>query len=123
IGYASRSLGTGVDGRKLHYTARASEENVAIEGSGGPRRTLTEWEEDEYGNVVAERQWGEVVGPDKRFGQDEAIFLRTYALDKNRWVLDRLATEELQDGAGRRVRFRRIYYDGEPFVGLPLGQV
>ncbi len=32
-------------------------------------------------------------------------------------------SEELTDAAGKRARFKRHFYDGEPFTGLPLGQV
>lgn len=121
-GHTSRVLAD-VAGRKLRYTFRSSEEVFHVEGTTTPRRTLSEWDEDRFGNVITERRWGEVVGDDKRFGNDEAITTRTFAIDEGRWILGRPSTEELKDGAGKRVRFRRRYYDGESFVGLPLGRV
>ncbi len=118
--YTTRELELGV-----RYTYKSSEETTQIEGGdeSKARKTLTEWEQDAYGNVTREAKWGEVVGSDTLVGQDEAITLRTYANNTADWILGRVATEELQDARGRRVRMRRLYYDGAPFVGLPLGQV
>ncbi|HEV3191625.1 MAG TPA: RHS repeat-associated core domain-containing protein, partial [Polyangiaceae bacterium] len=82
-----------------------------------------EWDEDDFGNVVRESKWGEVVAGNKLAGGDEAITLRTLANNRQDWILGRLATEELQDAGGRRVRMKRFYYDGPAFQGLPLGEV
>jgi len=90
---------------------------------GGRGRTLTEWVQDGYGNVTTESKWGEVVAGNKLAGNDEAITLRTFANDPQDWILGKLATEELQDASAHRARMKRVYYDGAPFVGLPVGQV
>ena len=123
--YISRTLGTALNGRAIHYTFKSAEQTTHIEG-GDPaagRITLTEWEQDDYGNATAERQWGEVVAGDKLAGNDEAFTIRTFANNTRDWILGRVATDELQDAAGRRVRMKRNYYDGAPFVGLPIGQL
>ncbi|HEU4406811.1 MAG TPA: toxin TcdB middle/N-terminal domain-containing protein [Polyangiaceae bacterium] len=122
-GYAVRTVATSAGGLPIEYAFAASERVEHVEGMEASRETLTEWEQDAFGNVTEERRWGEVVGEDKLAGRDEAITRRTFAQDEGDWLLGRVATEELTDGAGARVSLARLYYDGEPFVGLPLGQL
>src|SRR5262249_28903923 len=80
--------------------------------------TLVEWDQDPYGDVVTEDDWGEVSGSDKLVGHDEALLKRTFANDTQDWILGRDATAELTDATGSRARMSRKYYDG-----LPLGQL
>ncbi len=123
--YTLKSLATALDGRKISYSFKSAEELLVVEGKNpsGGKTTLTEWEQDEYGNVVGEKRWGLVVGGDKLAGNDEALTRRTFANNTTDWILGHLATEEVTDAAGTRVRLRRHYYDGEAFKGLPLGEV
>ncbi|HEU4408222.1 MAG TPA: FG-GAP-like repeat-containing protein [Polyangiaceae bacterium] len=121
--YAVRAVASAVGGVPIEYAFARAERVEHVEGSASPRVTRTEWEQDAFGNVIEERCWGEVVGDDNLAGHDEAITRRTFAQNEGDWLLGRVATEELLDGAGRRVALMRYYYDGEPFVGLPLGHV
>jgi RHS repeat-associated protein len=123
--YASQVIATSTSGLGVNYTYRSAEQVTHVERGpiSAARVTLTEWAQDTYGNVTSESQWGEVVGANKLAGNDEAIKLNTYANDDQDWILGRIASEELQSAAGQRVRMKRSYYDGAPFVGLPLGQV
>jgi RHS repeat-associated protein len=123
--YTPVSLDTSKDGRSLQYAYKSAEQVEHIEGTStdGERVTLIEWAQDNYGNVLEERHWGEVSGENRLIGNDEAITLRTYANDTDDWVLGYLATEELRDAAGNRVAMKRNYYDGDAFQGLPLGKI
>jgi len=123
--WTTRQLEVATDGRTVNYSFKASEQTDYIEGTdpSKSRTTLVEWDQDSYGNVTSEHNWGEVVAGNKLAGNDEAITLRTFANDEGDWILGRLATEELQDASGHRVRMKRNYYDGAAFQGLPLGQV
>jgi RHS repeat-associated protein len=123
--WTTRQLQTAIDGRTVNYSFKTSAQTNQVEGKDPSRArvTLAEWDQDAYGNMIAERNWGEVVGSNKLAGNDEAIALRTFANNTDDWILGRLATEELQDAAGHRVRMKQLYYDGQPFQGLPLGQV
>jgi len=123
--HATRSLGKSQDGRDIEYSYKRAELIEHVEGSPSPesRTTLTEWEQDDYGNLTTEWRWGEVVGTEKLVGGDEAITRRTFANNVEDWILGRVATEELIDGAGSRVSMVRSYYDGAPFQGLTLGLV
>jgi RHS repeat-associated protein len=123
--YAERSLGTATDGRAVEYAYRSSErvEHIERATASKARTTLTEWVQDDFGNATEERRWGEVRGDDVLIGNDEAIFLRTFANNTQDWILGYLASEETTDAAGTRVALKRFYYDGRPFEGLPLGDV
>ena len=123
--WLTRKLDIALDGRVVSYSSKSAEEVQYVEGTdtSKSKTTLTEWEQDNFGNVTCEKRWGEVTAGDKLTGKDEAIMLRSYANNTDDWILGRLATDELQDGKGVRVRLRRLYYDGAPFEGLPLGKV
>lgn len=121
--YAKVDVDTSVDGRPIRYGYRSSELVEHVEGVATPRSVLTQWTQDEYGNVIEEDKWGEVVGDNILAGNDEAVVLRTFAVNAADWLLDRVASEELQDGQGKRVALKRTYYDGAAFKGLSLGQV
>ncbi len=124
-GYTTKTLETAIDGRVVHYAFKSSEQVEHIEGTdtAQERITLTEWEQDNYGNVTKESKWGEVVNGDKLGGNDETITLRTYANNIDDWLLGYLASEEVQDANGNRFKMVRRYYDGNAFQGLALGQV
>ncbi len=123
--YVRRFLETAADGRKVEYAFKSAERVLHVEGTdlAKARTTLTEWDHDNLGNVISEKTWGEVVGDDKLAGNDEAITIRTFANNTTDWIFGRIAGEELQDAKGARLRLTRHYYDGDAFVGLPLGQV
>jgi len=124
-GYTLRDLETALDGRRVHYAFKSSEKAEHIEGkdTSAERVTLTEWEQDNYGNITKESKWGEVVAGDKLAGNDESVTVRTYANNPDDWLLGYLASEEIQDANRARFKLTRNYYDGTAFTGLPLGQV
>ena len=123
--YTSVSLGEARDGRELEYAYKSDELVQHVEGAADSDARLTQksWGQDEFGNVVQEADWGEVKDDDVNAGNDEAITIRTFANNVEDWVLGHVATEEVTDAGGHRVRMARRYYDGEAFKGLPLGQV
>jgi RHS repeat-associated protein len=124
--YTSRALERALDDTRVKYAYRTSERVEHLEGrseASSVKTTLTEWEQDDYGNTTKESHWGTILGDDRLEGHDEAIWLRTYANNEEDWLLGRVASEELTDGLGNRVSLRRSYYDGAPFQGLALGEV
>lgn len=123
--YTPLKLEMALDGRRVSYTYAAAQRTELIEGTdvGAARTLLSESIQDDFGNVIEERRWGEVVGDDVLAGNDEAIVKRTFANNETDWLLGYLATEELDDADGTRVTGRRLFYDGKSFQGLPLGQV
>jgi RHS repeat-associated protein len=123
--YTELKLAHALDGRQVSYTYASAQRNELIEGTdpGAARTLLSESVQDDFGNVIEERGWGEVVGDDNLAGNDEAIVKRSFANNEADWLLGYLATEELLGIDGHRLSGRRLYYDGKAFRGLPLGQV
>lgn len=122
--YVTRTLDVGLDGRPIRFSFERRQDREYVEGDAQrARATRTEFDVDEYGNVTLEKRWGEVADGDVLAGNDEALITRTFANDAESWVLGRLVTEETADAAGERVSLEQNFYDGEPFVGLPLGEV
>ncbi|HEX3595680.1 MAG TPA: polymorphic toxin-type HINT domain-containing protein, partial [Polyangiaceae bacterium] len=105
------------------YPSSELAEHLEGQPASAARQTLTELVQDDYGNVIEERRWGQIDGNDHLSGHDEAIFQRTFADQEDDWILGVLTTEEVTDAAGDRVSMSRRYYDGDAFVGLPLGEV
>ncbi|HEY6722421.1 MAG TPA: toxin TcdB middle/N-terminal domain-containing protein, partial [Polyangiaceae bacterium] len=124
-GYEKVELEESTDDRRVLYAYKASErvEHIELGDEAAARTTLTEWQQDAWGNVVEERRWGEVEGDDELVGDDEAITRTTYAINERDWLVGFVATRELLNAKGERVALERNYYDGEPFQGLPLGEV
>ncbi|MDX2053374.1 MAG: toxin TcdB middle/N-terminal domain-containing protein [Polyangiaceae bacterium] len=123
--YQEVTLETALDGGVVHYGYASAERVQHVEGAvaSAIRETLTEWEQDAYGNVIREKRWGEVRGEDRLHGNDETLIQRTFANDPAEWLFGFVATEEVTEADGTRRALKRNYYDGEPFVGLPLEQI
>src|ERR1041384_8201102 len=59
--YTKTDLERARDGRSVLYTYRSAERTELVEGSdaANARSLLSEWVQDDFGNVVEERSWGE----------------------------------------------------------------
>ena len=100
------------------YHLEAGPESAAV-------RVRTEWDHDEWANVLEERSFGRV---DRETGADlpgdERITTYTYAIsDHDDAPRDRLAEQNVMDADGAQLTATRTYYDGDPEQGLPLGQL
>ena len=88
-------------------------------------RVRTEWDHDLFNNVLEERALGRV---DRKTGADipgdERITTKIYAEPTSPDApRDRLAEQIVADADGVQLTATRTYYDGDPEVGLPLGQL
>ncbi|MCB9750692.1 MAG: hypothetical protein H6713_11965 [Myxococcales bacterium] len=88
-------------------------------------RVRTEWDHDEWGNVLEQRELGQVdlaTGADQV--GDERVTVNGYAAPQDEGgPRDRVAWTEVADGDGVRVAATRFYYDGPAMLGLELGEV
>jgi len=87
-------------------------------------RVRTEYSHDEWGNVVEQRELGQVdpaTGLD--LPGDERITIRTFAAPVGDGPHDLVATVQVRDGEGELVSSTKRFYDGPPEQGLPLGEV
>jgi RHS repeat-associated protein len=118
-----KSYAVGTDGRFVIGPERLSHVVEHVEGTAKPVTTSEAWTYDDYGNVLTHSDWGVVDGEDVRAGTDERITTTTYAQDVASWLLGRPCRVLVTDAEGARLSETRTYYDGEPFVGLPLGML
>jgi len=121
--YETRTVAKDGDGDPLRFAVKRMERKSIYELTDEPVILESEFDYDNFGNVILEAQYGQVSGKDRAFGDDERVVVRTFAKNEDLWIVDRLASEVLQSFDGVRVSEQRTYYDGEPFKGLPLGSV
>ncbi len=88
-------------------------------------RVRSEWDHDEWGNVLEQRELGRVdPETDADLEGDERVTVYTYAAPQDAWgPRDRVAWTEVTDGDGARVSATRFYYDGPALRGLDLGEL
>lgn len=118
-----RTLAMAANGDPIRFAFRRVLDRSVYELGTTPVTIRTEWDYDEFGNVIREARYGRVEGADVTAGNDESVSIRTYATSTSDWIVDRVASVRVEDAAGTRFSEQRTYYDGEPFVGLALGQV
>ncbi len=96
------------------------EENLTLyELGNGPAKHLRKtFLSDAYGNAIEEKVYGVVDE-----AGDEIFSYQTYAYNTDAWIVGAVHTSFQTDGDGTKISETRTYYDGEAFVGLPLGQV
>jgi RHS repeat-associated protein len=111
----------GLDGRTVASADRRRLVVDHIEGTTTPISTREDWSYDDTGDVLVHAEWGIIDGANLLAGADERVTTAEYASDPDRWILGRAAHVTTTDAAGTRLAETRTYYDGEPFVGAPLG--
>jgi RHS repeat-associated protein len=121
--YEVHTYATGIDGRRVAGAQRRAHVVEHLEGTTTPATTLEEWTYDEYGDALIHAEWGVVDGANREAAHDERITTTMYAHDLERWLLGRPYEVAVTDAAGTRLSASRTSYDGEPFVGLPLGML
>lgn len=117
------TLDAGTNGVNVVWSRQRRMERWIFERTTTPKETRTETDYDGFGNVTATREWGLVDGDNGLVGHDERFTTASYAVNEPDWILDRLATQEITDATGTRFAAKRVHYDGDPFAGLPIGQV
>lgn len=88
-----------------------------------PVVTETRSDEDDYGNSILHEDLGVVSDPTT---DDERVTKIEYALGGEalqRWILSEPARIQITDELGHFVSETNFFYDGQPFLGLPLGQL
>ncbi|HEY0133720.1 MAG TPA: toxin TcdB middle/N-terminal domain-containing protein, partial [Nannocystis sp.] len=88
-------------------------------------RVRTEWDHDDWANVIEERALGRV---DRESGADipgdERITTTTYATPRAKdGPRTRVAEQVITDAEGAQITATRTHYDGPPEEGLPLGEL
>ncbi|MFN9811770.1 MAG: toxin TcdB middle/N-terminal domain-containing protein [Deltaproteobacteria bacterium] len=110
-------------GEPIVFAYESRTETTIIEGTSAPITLVSERERDRFGNETRVVEWGVFDEADPNAGRDERVTTRTFADNESTWILGAVASERVEDLAGRRFSESRTYYDGEPYEGLPLGEV
>ncbi len=116
----AQTVVAGLTGESATFAAEVSTTRELWEGGEIPLSERRRQVFDARGNVVDRFDDGRIgAAPDP--AADEHHF--TFAEDATGWILGLPAEEETLDATGQRVALERNYYDGDDYVGLPLGEV
>ncbi len=119
----ARTIAANAEGQEVRFAYVEQTDTYLYEGTNTPRQLRQQFRYDDWGNVSREFNFGQVIGEDTGYGEDELLTYYTYAINESRWIVDRPASIVQRDGGGNFVSEKRLYYDGPPHVGLPLGMV
>lgn len=116
--YQARELEVGLNGKSVVFPYLAESHVSTYERTATSIVDNTSLIYDDFGNVVHKHESWTSGGQTQ-----ELITNMVYTVDTNHWILN-LPVELIRtDGTGQLLSLRRFYYDGDPLVGLPLGQV
>jgi RHS repeat-associated protein len=107
--------------RDVRQATQSATERVIIErGQGEPRTLRASLEYDPFGNKTSETNEGAVGSTG-----DEIYTAAEHAVNETLWIVDRPTRTYQTDGGagGAFVSETRTYYDGNPYEGLPLGEI
>ena len=118
-----RSIVTTVEEDSVDFPALVGRRELIYEGTDTPGILEKEFDYDEFGNRIAELDYGEVFGDDFGYGNDEKLTFTEYAVNEDAWIVDRPYRIYQEDLFGEKLSEELYYYDGESFVGLGPGEL
>ncbi|RIK30999.1 MAG: hypothetical protein DCC55_36935, partial [Chloroflexi bacterium] len=107
----------------IAYAFVSQTDSFIHEQTATPVQLRQTFAQDDYGNQTQHFNFGKVCGEDVTCDNDEVLKYTEYIYNEARWLLNRPQRVYQTDAAGNFVSETRMYYDGEPFVGLPRGQL
>jgi len=114
------------EGRQVAHSFVSQTDRFIHEQQAQPVQLRQTFDQDAYGNPTERFDYGQICGEDGddlACGDDELLERMEYAINEDAWIVNRPSRVVQTDMDGNVVAETRSYYDGEPFVGLPLGQV
>lgn len=110
-------------GEPIAYAFVRQTDSFLHEQTADPVHLRQQFAQDEYGNQTQNFNYGQVCGADLACGNDEILAHIEYIYDEERYIFDRAKRMVATDINGNFVSESRLYYDGQPFEGLPLGEM
>jgi hypothetical protein len=114
-------------GQPIAYAYVSQTDSFVHEQQATPVQLRQTFAQDDYGNQTQSFNYGQVCGPqdnpDVTCGNDELLTYTAYIYDQERYRFDQPQRVYQTDAAGNLVSDKRLYYDGEPYIGLPAGQL
>ena len=108
----TRNLHVGSNGEKVSYSFTDQKKTFLYETTAQPQTLLREFDQDDYGNIVKDFQYGLVDGTGTAVGNDEVLTTTEYLIDEANWMVDRPLVIRKNDLYGRFVSLQRNGYDG-----------
>ena len=116
-----RNLALSTGNVEVRFAYNARTDKLIYEGTDTPETIRTEFNYDDFGNVIEQRNYGalSIVG-------DEAFAYTEYINDTNLWIIGLPERQHITDGVEQNetmVSETLSYYDGDDYVGLAAGAV
>ncbi|MFN8445750.1 MAG: toxin TcdB middle/N-terminal domain-containing protein [Caldilineaceae bacterium] len=110
-------------GKPIAYAFVKQTDSFVHEQQSEPVQLRQTFAQDDYGNQTQLFNYGKVCGEDVTCGNDEVLKYTEYIYDETHYLFNRPMRTYQTDAAGNFVSEVKMYYDGDPFVGLPSGQL
>ncbi len=107
----TRTLATGTNGEQVRYSFTARTDTRIYEGTANPVTLRRTWDQDAYGNVIQDFDYGIVEAKDPSAGDDDLLTAKQYAIDEPNWILDRPSRVHRTRLDGTFVSLQRLTYD------------
>jgi RHS repeat-associated protein len=120
--FEARRFAVGLSGVEVRQALTVSTKLSLLEDAVPVTREDTV-EYDGFANVTKATSNAYRIGGQIQRGQEDGVTENTYANNEAKWLLKFPVTSRVRSAAGTVYSETRSYYDGEAFVGLPLGQV
>ncbi|MCP4541745.1 MAG: hypothetical protein GY832_31825 [Chloroflexi bacterium] len=120
---STRVLYNGGEDLRISYSFITQTDTYVHENLVTPVQLRKTFDQDDYGNVTREFNYGQVCNGDVTCGDDEILKYVQYAQNLDAWILSKPSLEWQTDAGGNFVSEARFYYDGPDYIGLSLGYV
>jgi len=103
-------------------------QTLVYEATNAPAQLVQTFAYDKYGNQTENFNFGQVCPKqngtfDITCGNDEILQYTQYAYNFADWLVNKPSVIRQTDSAGNIVNLTRLFYDGDPYIGLPSGVV
>jgi hypothetical protein len=119
-----RVLHTGINDARVWFAPQTHLIRTVLElGQGTPREMLTEFDYDNFGNLVRQADYGIVEGTNRSAFNDERVVTTQFATNLAAWILRAPWKREVADEHGHVISRSERFYDDETFSGANPGEV
>jgi RHS repeat-associated protein len=119
----SRTLLTSPAGLSVRYSFISQTDNQIYEQQPVPVILRSQFDRDDFGNLILDANYGQVCDDDLACGDDELLTRTEYALNAEAWIVNKPMRVRKSDLAGAFVAEKTLFYDGSPYVGLSPGEI
>ncbi|MCX7110799.1 MAG: FG-GAP-like repeat-containing protein [Proteobacteria bacterium] len=108
----TRTLLTGTNGQAVTHSFTSATRAQIYELTTSPKMLLKAWDQDAYGNITQEFDYGLVEGDNRAAGKDEVLTTTQYRYDSVKWIMDRPNEIRKTGLDGGFVNLQKLSYDG-----------